>query len=192
EDLGHFKGPLEVVEARLTQPGVGTDRVGPWVHTRHRRAGQPVVVQFLAEFAVVSGVPRKQRDLDAIEARLLQLAEQREVLLGDMRRPQQQVHSGLHGCNSSLTDYLCKGMTVFFCRGRSLFFFPIYGWFTFHEREVLCDSRSVLTSTEPRGEATAIRRASPSPLRHIDPLLILCRLQHRVEDQLRAICVAEV
>src|SRR5207245_2095831 len=61
-----------------------------------RGASEALVVQLLADRLIMIGVALKEGNLDAVEARLLDLRDGRKQLGGDVGGPEEQVHSVTH------------------------------------------------------------------------------------------------
>jgi hypothetical protein len=78
---------LEEIDGRLPHGRAGIDRVRLLLHDHARRAGQPDVLQLLAELLIARLIRAEGGDLDAVVAPGLDLFEKGVVGLADIRAP---------------------------------------------------------------------------------------------------------
>src|SRR5207302_846451 len=97
-----FNEPFEPLHSRMAKSRVRSDRVGFGSHQTDGCAGKAQVVEFLADLLVMLHITFKDRDFHALVADLLQFGQDWEMVPRDMRRPQQQIHAGLHEGRSRL------------------------------------------------------------------------------------------
>src|SRR5262249_14418887 len=96
QDGGHLDQPLESFGGRFANGGVVADWVG--FRRRHGRscASRSLVVELLADRLVVVATAFEDRYFDTVKAGFFQLRQDRKVVLGYVRGPQQQIHAGFH------------------------------------------------------------------------------------------------
>ena len=94
---GHGNRPLVVLDGFLAHGGVGADRVVIGAAAGDGGRGQAEFLQLLADLLEMGLVALEERDFHAVVAGFLQAGQKREVLGGDVRAPEQQVHSEFHG-----------------------------------------------------------------------------------------------
>ena len=87
-DMRERAGPRRGVAAGAIMRGVG--------HHRDAGGAQAIVLQRLANLAVMLGRALEQRQLDPVVAAALEFREDGKVLFGDMRRPEQQIEAEQH------------------------------------------------------------------------------------------------
>src|SRR6185437_13754977 len=89
--------PLEMLECRGANRRIGARAIalGVW-DDRDCGRTQAVVSDRPPNFTEMLGRPIENRQLDAVEAGALDVGEEREVLLGHVRRPQEHVESQKH------------------------------------------------------------------------------------------------
>ena len=97
QDRRPIDGPFQAIDRGRADRGIGADRIGLRRQAGHRGGPQSLPIQFLAHGSIVSVVALEDRQLDAVVTRMFELLEDREVFLGDVRGPEQQVEAVTHG-----------------------------------------------------------------------------------------------
>ena len=97
EHLRALDRPFEMVERARPARRIGADRAVRLVGQHgDRGAGEAMVRERAREPPEMRDLALEQRDLDAVVAARLELGQERQMLLADMGRPEQEIEAGPH------------------------------------------------------------------------------------------------